>query len=347
MGLERRVTTCAVVLACGLGAVASAADRLAILEFFGRPQGTYCSAAGPAMKALQREMAGEAVLLEYDYDSFWSGRQDRFWATGVSANYLPLVMVGSGYRTSSGYVEYEAEYRAMIEDELARPPRAEIDAWWRRSGSRVTVYATVRNTRAADLRVAEEAAVWLIVYQSSPIGVSDTWVRAQKQWLLESDLARGESVDATIDLVASSVTDWDRADLVALVEDHPGGSGRYDMLQAADVRPAAVEASPGRLDLSPGPTSAEIELDGPHVLDWTATTDVPWLELTPTTGTLPATVTVTVLPELRHPMDVEGVVLVEASGDGMELTVEVGVTAGSLIRRPAGRLAPEAQQALW
>ena len=110
-----------ILVALLLGATFGAAeDRFAVLEFFGRPNGAFCSAAGPAMKALQRQMEGRAVLLEYDYDAFRYGRQERFWATGVSATYLPLVMVGSGYRTSSGSVNYESVYRSMINQELDR-----------------------------------------------------------------------------------------------------------------------------------------------------------------------------------------------------------------------------------
>ena len=35
-------------------------------------------------------------------------------------------MVGSGYRTSSGSVDYDAVYRSMINAELERPPRASV-----------------------------------------------------------------------------------------------------------------------------------------------------------------------------------------------------------------------------
>jgi hypothetical protein len=134
-----------VLISLLLGATFGAADdRFAVFEFFGRPAGAFCSAAGPAMITLQSEFRGRAVLLEYDYDAFLHGRQDRFWASGASARYLPLVMVGSGYRTSSGAENYEPVYRSMINDELARPARATVSAYWRRAANAVRAYVEVR-----------------------------------------------------------------------------------------------------------------------------------------------------------------------------------------------------------
>ena len=173
-----------------LGATFGVADdRFALLEFFGRPSGAYCSAAGPAMTALQSEMRGRAVLLEYDYDAFMSGRQDRFWASGASASYLPLVMVGSGYRTSSGQVNYKPVYRSMINDDLARPARAAVSAYWRRVANAMRAYVEVRNLGATPLRINQEAAIWLIAYQNSSIGVGTNWVRSTARRYLPFDLA--------------------------------------------------------------------------------------------------------------------------------------------------------------
>ncbi len=141
MGRRLRLVLISLLLGTTFGA---ADDRFAVLEFFGRPNGAFCSAAGPAMITLQSEMRGRAVLLEYDYDAFRFGRQNRFWASDASARYLPLVIVGSGYRTSSGAENYEPVYRSMINDELARPARATVSAYWRRVANTMRAYVEVR-----------------------------------------------------------------------------------------------------------------------------------------------------------------------------------------------------------
>jgi len=122
MGKSVRIALAGLLLA----AAGVAEERLAVLEFFGRTTGQYCRDAGPAMIALQQSMAGRAVLLEYHFDYFPTGRVDRFWAAKSSAMYLPLVMVGSGYRTSDGPADYQSDYQAMLDAELARAP-----AWYR------------------------------------------------------------------------------------------------------------------------------------------------------------------------------------------------------------------------
>jgi hypothetical protein len=312
----------------------AAEDRLAVLEFFGRPEGTFCSAAGPAMTALQNEMSGTAVLLEYDYDAFPFGRQDRFWATGASATYLPLVMVGSGYRTSSGSVDYERVYRSMLDDELSRPARAEISAYWRRRNNSMRVYVEVRNLGNTELELDREASTWLIAYEDpSSEGVGLTWVRSTVQRALPYDLAPGESVTDVIDSTPMSGVSWDRMAGLVVVEDRPGGSGAYDMLQATVALPAALSAAPELLEMDRRGPAAEVELTGPHVVSWSATCDVPWIEVTPTSGALPSTVTLTLRPELQPPLENHGRVSFSAEGDGMEFETSVEVSVSGLHRR--------------
>lgn len=330
-----RLTTFALMLLCGPGIV-SAGDRVAVLEFFGRPAGAFCSEAGPAMIALQRELEGEAVLLEYDFDQFREGRQDRFWATGVHADYLPLVMVGSGYRTSSGQTDYETVYRRILSEELARPSSAEIAAYWRRRGGLVRTYVSVSNSGSSDLLVEEEAAIWVVAYEKAPIGVSNTWVRAQERWPLVRDLAPGETVGAVIDALPVSVGDWDRLAGVVLVEDRPGGDGRYDIRQATQATPATLAVVPEELMVTMVTPSAELVLRGPHVLQWSATADVPWVEIHPTAGVVPETVVLTVNPELRPPTQTTATVTFHAVGDGMDFEETTEVVFGMAVRRNAG-----------
>jgi hypothetical protein len=321
--------------------IVTGADRFAVLEFFGRPQGAYCSAAGPAMIALQAELAGDAELLEYDFDAFASGRVDRFWATGAQATYLPLVMVGSGYRTSSGHVDYWPVYAGMIADERARAPEAEAVAFWRRQGSSVRCYLSLRNVRNSRISVAEEAAVWVVVFERAGIGVSNTWVRSTGRHVLASGLDPGEATDLVIDVPASTVTSWNRAATLVLIEDRPGGGGRYDMLQAALAEPAALSVSPATLTLTPAARTAEITIAGPHVLSWTAEADVPWLEVTPPAGQVPGSVSITLVPELRPADTPNGTVAIAAAGDGMTFHEQVEVELGGLVRQSGGRRTPD------
>lgn len=337
--MARPLIACLVLLTATAGNV-FAAGRLAVLEFFGRPTGAYCSAAGPAMLALQEEYEGRAVLLEYDFDRFNSGRVDRFWATGVSANYLPLVMVGCGYRVSHGQVSYESAYRDLLEDELQRPPRASIAAAWRRSGTTMRTYLTLTNTGSATLRASDDAALWVIAYEKSTIGVSATWVRATAYWPLQTDLAPGEALDAVVDLPGLSSVSWERMAAVALVEDRPGGAGAYDMAQAAEALPAAITATPRQVLVHPGRPEAEVDLEGPHVLQWTATVDVPWLEVTPSSGVLPAVASVRLVEALRPASATTATLTVRATGDSMDFSTLLPVTVGAPVRHPSRRLAP-------
>jgi hypothetical protein len=321
--------------------VCAAEDRFAVLEFFGRPQGDFCSAAGPAMNTLQTEFEGRAVLLEYDYDAFLYGRQDRFWATGVNARYLPLVMVGSGYRTSSGSVDYERVYRSMIDAEIARQPRASISAFWRRTGNTMRAYVVVCNLGPSDLEIDEEAMVWLIAYEKANIGVSATWVRSTAERSLPYDLEPGETAAVVLDTPPVGLADWGKMSGVVLVEDRPGGSGAYDMAQAVEALPAALSASPDHLQVAPGASAAEVELSGPHVLSWSAESDAPWIEVLPSSGeSLPATVKLTVRPDLRPPSERETAVSFSASGDGMSFTTSVDLGVGNHYRRAGRRIRP-------
>jgi hypothetical protein len=62
-------------------------------------------------------------------------------------------------------------------------------------------------------------------------------------------------------------------------------------------------------------------------MTWTATSDVQWLEVTPSSGELPTTVTVTYWPRLKPPLETVGAVTFSATGDDMsfETTVLVNV----------------------
>ncbi len=325
----------------GAAAAAAAQQRLAVLEFFGRPTGGYCSAAGPTMIRLQSEMEEAAVLLEYDYDQFPSGRLDRFLAARPRPPYLPLVMVGSGFKISDGLVDFEPEYRAMIEAELARPAEADVSAYWRRVGDRMRVYVRAVNRRDEALTPSEEAAIWVLVWEEgTTLGVSRTWVRATGGVSLSDPLDPGAAATMVVNSPQLTGVNWARLSALAMVERRPGGSGGYDMLQATLAAPPGLDVSPGELVLSRARPTVEVSLAGPHVLSWSATWDVPWLDVTPSGGTVPAAPTIALSSDEWPPQPATGTVRFDAQGDGMTFSATVAVTAAERLRHSGPRLTP-------
>lgn len=327
----------ALALLC-VAAAATAEDRLCVFEFFVRGSGAYCQAAAPAVRALQAEMQGRAVLLEYDYDAFSHGRADRWWAayTGSPAVYLPIVMVGSGYMVDQGPVSYASRYRAMIDAELARAPAAQVKAWSQRAGAGLTVYARATNLSGVPLTTDHAAAFWVIVWEEARIGLTDTWVRSTASKALTATLAPGDTTTVTISVPTVAAADWERIRALVLLEHRPTGAGKYDMLQAAAAGPASLDAKPTQLTLGPSAPSAVVGLDGPHVLAWTATAEVPWLQVAPAAGSIPGNLTISLVGS--PPPGQSGTVRVEGSGAGLESTVTISVTTEAALHRVRRRL---------
>lgn len=337
-----------VLLAAG---AARGEERLAVFELFVRGAGAYCIAAAPSVIALQDEMAGKALLLEYPYDSFLQGRVDRFWAaySGPSP-YLPLVVVGSGNDVCQGPVDYAARYRQMIEAERARPPRASLRAFGRTSGAGLRVWGTLTNTGAAVLLRGTTPTFWAVAWEDGRVGLTKTFVRATASKALAADVPPGGTANVTVDLPSLGGADPGKVRALLLLEDRPAG-GRWDALQAAVAQPAALSAAPTELTVGPDAPEAGVALDGPYVLGWTAVADVPWLEVSPASGTsVPARVTLRLSG--AAPAGTRGNVLFTASGEGMSFTASVAVTAAGppLAWRavvPAVAHAPGAFGSLW
>lgn len=316
-----------------LASAARAEERLGVFEFFVRGGGTYCRLAAPSVSTLQAEMAGRAVLLEYAYDSFSSGRVDRWWAAyhGPSQVYLPLVMVGSGLEVSQGPVDYYNRYKAMLTAELARPPAASVKAWSQRVGTSLQVFVRATNLADAPLTPEHAAAFWVVVWEDNPIGLTQTWVRATGTRPLAGPLQPGDTTSATIDMASLQGVDWQRLRALALLEHRPTSGGAYDMLQAAIASPASLEVAPSGLVLGPSSPSAEVSIDGPDVLSWTATPEVPWLQVAPASGATPGTCVVSLVGTPAAGQ--QGAVRLDATGSGMSFSATVTVTTQGLVRR--------------
>ncbi len=302
------------------------------------------------MDRLASELGDRPVLfLEHDVDHAAPARIDRWWAGSGAAGtvYLPLAMVSSGHAVSNGNVAFDEVYRSMVEDDLQRPPAATVEAYARRLGSTLRVYARAENRSDEELSAdANDATLHVIVWEETHVADTDRFVRAASAHPLVQAVAPGGSVAVTADVQLSGVI-WDRIHAVALLDYRPGGdSGPYDVLQAAPAGPPAMTASPAALELSPGPPSstrmtATLRLAGPYSATWSAASNAPWLTVEPGTGGLPATITVTVDPALLPWGASPGALTFTASSaDGLDLTTVVPVTATHdrrPIRRQLGR----------
>lgn len=332
---------------------ASAEQRFGVMEFFARGTGEYCVAAAPSVLALQDEMEGRAVILEYPYDSFRDGRVDRFWgAYSGPSPYLPLVMVGSGYDVCQGAVDYATRYRQMLESELARSARVSIQAWSRRSGGGLEVFATAKNLGATSLTAAMRPTFWLLVWEDGRLGLTKTFVRAAQSRAMTAEIPGGGSVDVTFQTPVLYPTNWQRVRSLVLMESLPtcGCGDRYDMLQAAIAKPAGIALTPAEVTLYPAEPEAIVTIDGPHVLGFSASTDVDWLSVTPPSGTLPGKVAIRLAG--APPAGSTGLVRISASGAGMGFEASIAVTAEGIAEKwsavvPAVAHAPGGYGTLW
>ena len=272
-----------------------------------------------------------------DVDSPLGERISRFWAAyrGGSAVYLPLVIADSGHQVSNGSVSFATTYRRMVDNELGRPPLAEVEAYSRRVGNAVRVWARVTNTSSATLSFARNgAAVHALVWEDAMVGVTSRMVRAASWRSVLTDLAPGEVATFTLETLSLANVNWDKVHTLVAVDYRPGGAtGAYDMLQASVASPAELAVAPETLRLAddpgnPSARAAVAELRGPHVLSWTASTDSPWLAVTPGAGALPAQATVSLIAEVFPGGTQTGrVTFTATSGDGLSSSAVVVVSA--------------------
>ena len=178
------------------------------------------------------------VFLEnYYYDA----PGDRIWrvyyAIPGSSYSFPLIILDSGNLWSMGPTDYSADYRALVETALARPPEGSIRVQRQRVNDTFEFTIQVTNNTGVTLSTANHASVYAIVFEDSPDGISrvtDRYVREASYGSITS-LADGASdtFDLVVDLTGMTV-DWDALHSVVLVDYRPSGStGPYDMIQAA------------------------------------------------------------------------------------------------------------------
>jgi len=284
--------------------------------------------------------AGTQVLfLEQDVDLPKGKRLDRWWAaqTGSGTVYLPLVMVDSGHQSSSGsQADFKVAYRKLVDAEVARPPRAELEAYTRQVGARMRIYARLKNTAGTALSSAiNGATLHALVWENKHVGVTDRIVRAAPWTAISQEVAPESEYSATLETADLAGVSWSSLHVVALADYRPGGEPAYDMLQAALARPAALAAEPTAVTVTIEANdrqdrSVPVRLLGPYVLSWTASADVPWILASPDAGPISAQPSVIVAAQRLAPGWQHGVVTFTASSeDGMSLAQTVPVSAFS------------------
>ena len=143
-------------------------------------------------------------------------------------------MVDSGNQIQQGYASFYQVYQSMVDTALARPPQAEIQASWWRTGNQAEFYVQVHNLHTVTLSSeVNGAAVHAIVYEEARVGVTGRFGRAAVESGITSLAPDGS---ATFRLGTADLGDvnWDKLFAVVLVDYRPSGlAGRCDMLQAA------------------------------------------------------------------------------------------------------------------
>jgi len=297
------------------------------------------------------------LFLENNVDTPLGQRIDRWFAAyvGPQTIYLPLAMVSSGHLIANGPEErYDLVYGAMVATELSRPPAAEVEAYSLRVGNAMRVWVRIVNRSSVALSgAANGATVHALVWEDKKVGVTSRTIRSGPSVAIGAPVPPGGVWTGTLVTPALSGVDWSKLHTVALADYRPGGSsGAYDMLQAGLAAPADLVVTPASL-------AAQLHLDGdedlvgqlalagPYVLGWTAAADVLWLEATPGSGGVPATVEVRAL-RAQMPTGVQKghLTFTATSADGLsfshtvEVTVDLRGTPSRLRRRGVVHGAP-------
>ena len=333
-----------------VASVASAADgreavnpspesptRLVVFELFTRPTSGNCVAAGLVVDQLAVKFADQPVIfVEDNVDHPMGQRIDRWWAaygTGGIA-YLPLVLLDSGHKVLAGPVLDEFAVTDLIDDELSRPPTGQVEAYSRRLGNSVRIYARLTTgPQTAPLGPGNDTTFHALVWEDAPIGTTGRTLRAAPFVASPAVVTAGGDWAVTLDTGQLAPLDWAKLHAVAFVDYRPGGStGPYDTIQASTVTPADFNITPNELsaDLEHGDgidLIGSLHLFGPHVLSWAASTDVLWLQVSPGAGRVPSQVDVRVVSR-RLPTGAREahVTIVAESDDGMIFTRTIPIT---------------------
>ena len=247
-----------------------------------------------------------------------------------------MMMVDSGAQISNGPVDHYDVYKRMVDTALIRPPEAEIQGSWWRSGNKVEFIVKATNLRPDTLT---EVYIMGIVYEENRIKLTNRFARVVADDY-GNDMLPYETryFHFTIedDLVG---VDWNKLQAIVLIEHFRKDWDHFDMLQAAPaqrVEPSlsvAPESLAFMIDAGDvaGPT-ATVQVLGGGFAAWTAASNQPWLAIAPAAGNLLDRPQVTIDKDALGPGWQEGTVTFRATDAGFTDTVAVRAYLGEVER---------------
>ena len=223
---------------------------------------------------------------------------------------LTWTVVDSGrlyHRGAETPEEAYTAYTTMIDDALAQPATAEITAYWWLDGSTVKIGAIVTNNSTVTLSTENNAGVYGIVKENGVRYDTHTTehpgLNAAKT--LITNLEPGQTDMFEIVVPDINPTDWDKVEVIVLVDYQTAPGAHYEQLQAA-IATQALYAQPKLhtwfLDeseaLVPEFTSAIMGNPG---LTWHAISDQIWLEVSETSGIVGDSIFLTTNGDVMNP----------------------------------------------
>jgi hypothetical protein len=145
--------------------------------------------------------------------------------------FLPLVMVDSGNQISSGDVEFNAVYGAMIENSLDRETKAGMTVRTKRVDDILQFNVTLTNTSGETLSAANNATLTTLLYRQPNNSTGVPWVVRGTTTAIQI-LADGHTGSTSFEIDIRFL-DMDRIHWLVIAEAQLDGSTTaYDTLQA-------------------------------------------------------------------------------------------------------------------
>jgi hypothetical protein len=271
---------------------------------------------------LAEEYTGQPVIfLEQDVDNPVAPLRYYRWWSAFSGSYviLPMMMVDSGNQISNGYVNFYDTYKAMVEASLARPPKADITAYYTRIGDKLQFDITLTNQSGTTLSWDNNATVHAIVYEEAKVGLTSRYVRTAVYESISTPLANGDTAHFALTTDGINGVNWDNLHSVVLVDYQPSDlSGAYDTLQASVPEPGGFSVTPDPIifliDTADGSGgTVTMSLQGPSSLTWTVNNPLSWLEAMPMSGPIATPPTLSVVESNLSPGWQQGNITVSAT----------------------------------
>lgn len=215
---------------------------------------------------------------------------------------LTWAVVDSGRLYHRGAETPEVAYTAyttMINDALAQPATAEIYAYWWLEGSTVKINAVVTNNSTITLSTENNAGVYGIVKENGVRYETHTTehpgLNATKTAI--SNLAPGATDMFEIEVPDINPTDWDKVEVIVLVDYQTAPEAHYEQLQAA-IATQALASQPNFHSYFLDETETFVPdftstITGNAGLHWNAASDQTWLVLDSISGLVDDTIVMT------------------------------------------------------